>query len=111
MPPVKSIAVTPPRRGQSPKAEMPADDDGELISVGPVLVRPARRTLSAPHHRYHVGERLRLSGGGHVIARAGASCKVLALLPYEGKGALLYRIRSDAEQYDRIVSEADLSRG
>jgi len=36
---------------------------------------------------------------------------VVALLPYEGKGPLQYRVRSDAEQFERIVAEADLSRG
>ena len=44
------------------------------------------------------------------VARVAASCKVIALLPYEGHGALLYRIRSDAEAFERVVAEADLSR-
>ena len=49
--------------------------------------------------------------GGTVIARVGSACKVVALLPYEGRGSLLYRVRSDAEQYDRVVAEIDLARG
>ena len=110
MPP-KSIAITPPKRGVRKAAPVSVDDDAELISLGPVLVRPARRVQAQPHHHFHVGERLRLTGGGNVLARAGASCKVVALLPYEGKGPLQYRIRSDAEQFERIVAEADLSRG
>ena len=109
MPPTKSIAITP-KRSRAAAVEA-APEDEELISVGPVLVRPARRVAPAPHHRYHVGERLRLSGGGSIAARAGSGCRVIALLPYEGHGALLYRIRSDAEQFERIVAEADLSRG
>jgi len=67
--------------------------------------------LAQPAHRYHVGERLRLGGGGYSVARVAASCKVVSLLPYEGQGALLYRVRSDAEAFERVVAEGDLSRG
>jgi len=44
------------------------------------------------------------------LARAGSFCKVTALLPYEGHGSLLYRVRSETEQFERVVAEADLSR-
>jgi hypothetical protein len=111
--PIKTVAVTPPRRRnvRAVPELRPAEDDAELINVGPVMVRAARRATPAPHHHFHIGERLRLTAGGSTVARAGAVCKVLALLPYEGHGSLLYRVRSDAEQFERIVAEADLSRG
>lgn len=97
MPTPKSIAVIPPRRGgnRRPIPAVQVAEDDAVISLGPLLVRPARRVQEQPRHRYHAGERLRLSSGGHVLARAGSVCKVLSLLPYEGHGALLYRVRSE----------------
>jgi hypothetical protein len=64
-----------------------------------------------PAHRYRIGERLRMTHGGRSVARAEAYCKVVARLPYEGHGALLYRVRSESEQFERVVAEIDLSRG
>ena len=63
-----------------------------------------------PLHRYRTGERLRMGNGGNIVSRAAAYCKVVALLPYEGRGALLYRVRSEAEAFERVVAEGDLSR-
>jgi hypothetical protein len=80
-------------------------------SVALLHRQPARAIMPAPRHRYHVGERLRMGNGGQALARASAACKVVFLLPYEGSGPLLYRVRSDAEAFERVVSEADLSRG
>ena len=48
--------------------------------------------------------------GGYTVARVEAFCKVLTALPYEGHGALLYRVRSEREAFDRVVGEGDLSR-
>jgi hypothetical protein len=58
-------------------------------------------------HRYVVGQRLSMAAGGRDISRGGAICSVVFLLPYEG-GALRYRVRSDNENFERIVDEADL---
>jgi hypothetical protein len=69
-----------------------------------------RQVLAQPSHRYRIGERLRLGNGGYSIARAASYCKVTALLPYEGHGSLLYRVRSEIEQFERVVAEGDLSR-
>ena len=51
-----------------------------------------------------------MTGGGQVVQRTASSCKIISLLPYEGHGALLYRVRSEAEAFERIVAEADLTR-
>lgn len=111
MPPLKPIAVTPIKRGGGRKQPSPTidNDDGE-ISLGPVIARPPRRIQAAPVHRYRVGDKLRMNGGGYSVARAAAGCKVVSLLPYEGHGALLYRVRSDTESFERVVAEADLTR-
>lgn len=109
MPPLKPIAVAPTRRsGRKITPAAPTLEDG--IVLGPVAARPPRRVHAAPTHRFHVGEKLQMIGGGYSIARAAAGCKVVALLPYEGRGALLYRVRSDTESFERVVPEADLTR-
>jgi hypothetical protein len=110
MPP-KSIAV--PHTIRSPDRDRRAAAAVAAPVLEPLVetARPvARGVRQQPHHRYRVGERLRVGHGGNVIARAAAFCRVVALLPYEGHGALLYRVRSDTEQFERVVAEADLSR-
>ncbi|MEO6394667.1 MAG: hypothetical protein ABIO40_01995 [Devosia sp.] len=111
MPPLKTIAIAPTRK----PAHRKRDAGGGLadaVATMPAQVRnaPSRGTLEQPTHRYHVGERLSMSGGGYSISRAVAACKVIALLPYEGRGQLQYRVRSDSEQFERVVVEGDLTR-
>ena len=112
MPPIRSIAITPTKRGgwrkePSPTVEEEAKDKGSFHGAA---TRAARRIAAVPAHRYRIGDRLRMTGGGHSVQRTASGCKVLALLPYEGYGALLYRVRSDTESFERIVAEADLVR-
>jgi len=111
VPPLKSVSVKPIKRGGGRKQPSPTVDAAEdEAALGPVIARPPRRVLAQPEHRYRVGDRLRMDGGGYSVARQAAACKIVALLPYEGRGALLYRVRSDTEQFERIVAEADLTR-
>jgi len=111
MPPFKSIAVTPIKRGGGRKQPSPTvDPDGAGRGLAAPVARPRSRTAPAPTHRYRVGERLGMIGGGQSVQRAASHCKVIALLPYEGHGALLYRVRSDTESFERVVAEADLTR-
>ena len=86
------------------------DDLDQPVAREPVRKPVVRPTLAQPTHRYAAGERLRMGNGGYTVARAAAFCKVVALLPYEGKGSLLYRVRSETEAFERVVAEADLSR-
>lgn len=114
----RSISIPPnpsarlgARRAAMRRNEAEAEPGVEPQPVPPTAARQsARAVVSAPTHRYRVGERLRMGGGGYSISRAAASCKVLALLPYEGRGSLLYRVRSESEAFERVVAEADLSR-
>jgi hypothetical protein len=112
MPPLKSIAVTPIKRGGGRKQPSPtiAEEHGHGPALLLALSRPARRVAAQAIHRYRVGDRLRMTGGGHSVQRAASGCKVVALLPYEGYGALLYRVRGETEAFERIVTEADLAR-
>jgi hypothetical protein len=113
----KSIAIPPtagPRRNKrGTTSARPAEPDHDEAAGGPPQAQrrtPPRSTRGQPAHRYHVGERLRMGGGGNVLARSAAYCKVIALLPFEGHGPLLYRVRSETEQFERIVPEVDLGR-
>ncbi len=110
--PMKTIAVPPNpgarRGGRLAASADPSTDDDVIVSLRPVA--PPRIVRSQPAHRYHIGDRLRMTSGGYSVARAGSFCKITALLPYEGRGSLLYRVRSETEQFERVVAEADLSR-
>ena len=109
--PIKTIAVPPnpgARRGGRLAASATPSNDDEVVATP--RVAPPRVIRTQPAHRYHIGERMRMTSGGYSVARAGSFCKITALLPYEGKGALLYRVRSETEQFERVVAEADLSR-
>ena len=113
MPSLKDIAVPAnpgARRGK--RANAVAEAEVEVMAgPPPALKRPPPRAIApAPAHRYRIGERLRMGNGGYSVARAAAFCKVVALLPYEGHGSLLYRVRSETEAFERVVAEADLSR-
>ena len=52
--------------------------------------------------------RLLMTPGGATVSRLASHCRVTFVLPYEG-GQLLYRVRSDIEAFERVVSEADLA--
>lgn len=110
---LKDIAITPtrkagPRRRSEPASPTIESTDFELTPPTP---RAQRAVAAQPTHRYHVGEKLRLAGGGRAFARGETICKVVGLLPYEGRGTLQYRVRGDTEQYERVVAEIELSRG
>lgn len=112
MPP-KSIAVpaNPSARRGGRQVSAHETDDGDEVGLSALPARPPRATVPQPVHHYRVGERLRMGNGGYSLARTASTCKVVSLLPYEGRGPLLYRVRSESEAFERVVSEADLSRG
>ncbi len=108
MPPFKPVAIQPTGRGgirkrPSPTVETAAD---AARAVPPASPHSSRQ----PVHLFRQGERLHMLGGGNIVTRQTAMCQVLALLPYEGYGELRYRVRSDSEHFERIVTEGDLSR-
>lgn len=72
--------------------------------------RQARQVTPRPEavHRFRIGERVRMTGGGSNWARSEAVCSIVALLPHE-RGPVLYRVQSDAENCQRVVEETDLS--
>ena len=92
-----SIAVPVAR---APRTESPARPavQREAIATPPVQAR----------HRYKVGMRLLMTPGGATVSRQASYCRVTFVLPYEGS-QLLYRVRSEIEAFERVVSEADLA--
>jgi hypothetical protein len=109
---MKSIAVPVVRRptaARPRKAGHPQTPPQDHVVGGKVgAPRPATAPVQSAKHRYHVGQRLRLAGGGSAWTRASGSCKVTALLPHES-GPFLYRVRSEAESFERVVAEVDLA--
>lgn len=112
MEPIKSIAVPATRRrttGKPRRAGHPeAPADSRVNGTVGAPRRVAGPAAPAREHRYQIGQRLSLSGGGNRWARVQALCSVVALLPHEG-GPFLYRVRSEVENYERIVAEIDLT--
>jgi hypothetical protein len=109
---IKSIAVPVTRRSapgrprraghpQSPPDEGVGGKIGELRRQLPGAGMPAA-------HLYHVGQRLRMLGSGRYWGRLEGTCRVVALLPHEA-GAFHYRVRSETENFERVVAEADLA--
>lgn len=102
--PTKRPVAAKPRRAGRPQVAADDTNVGGKVGAGRTVAtapRPAQR------HRYHVGQRLRLLGGGSTRARADGGCKVVSLMPHEG-GAFYYRVRSETENFERVVAEADL---
>ncbi len=106
----KTPAKTPATRTRRKVAAPAVADEDSFAFSAPPVAYAARRVAQQPAHRYRVGDALRMLPGGYSSARPAAGCRVVALLPYEGHGALLYRVRSDNEAFERVVPEADLSR-
>ena len=64
-------------------------------------------------HTYHIDDHvLRQIGGpqGREVVQRSNVYTILALLPVEADGRLRYRIKSEQENFQRIVTEDTLSR-
>jgi hypothetical protein len=60
-------------------------------------------------HRFAVGQRVRYrTGRGELPAGAG-SFKIITALPIERSGEVRYRIKSEAENFERVADEQNLS--
>jgi hypothetical protein len=59
------------------------------------------------HHRYRIGQQVELLPSTQRSSASGAY-NIVALVPMEGDGPK-YRLKSDNERHERIVSERDLT--
>jgi hypothetical protein len=107
---VKSVAV--PRTRRRAAKILPAAAPSPVTESTRGEVRVIRRrpgmNPAAAAPLYRVGERVTLLGGGNRWARVQSECRVLAVLPHEN-GPFQYRVRSEAENYERVVVESDLA--
>ena len=61
-------------------------------------------------HKFTRGQRVRLSPTRRGLsAGSGSSFKILATLPIERSGEIRYRIKSEAENFERVADESTLS--
>ena len=60
-------------------------------------------------HKFSTGQRVRLRQGQRGQPAGTGSFKVIAALPIERDGEVRYRIKSEAEAFERIANEASLS--
>ena len=108
---IKSIAVPVRRRdavARHKRAVQPSPRDASHPAPSTEFQRQPQQTAARPVHHYRVGQRLAMARGSRDIARQSAICQVTALVPHE-TGPLLYRVRSEAESFERIVDEVDLA--
>ena len=61
-----------------------------------------------PRHKFKVGETVDFQPGRSGFPAANRQCTIVRLLPIEG-GTHLYRIKCDAEAFERVVREAQLA--
>lgn len=59
-------------------------------------------------HRFKAGQRVRLRPANQRIPGS-ASFKIIAALPIERAGEIRYRIKSEAEAFERVAEEGTLS--
>jgi len=66
------------------------------------------RALPTPRHKYKVGQAVDLSPGRWSVPASTRAYKIVRLLPIEG-GQLTYRVKSEAETFERIAKESELT--
>jgi hypothetical protein len=60
-------------------------------------------------HRFAAGQRVRLRPAHGALAAGSGSFKVIKALPIERAGEIRYRIKSEAETFERVADESTLS--
>lgn len=60
-------------------------------------------------HRFKTGQRVRLRTDRVLLSSGSGTYKIIAALPIERTGEIRYRIKSDAETFERVAEEETLS--
>jgi hypothetical protein len=60
-------------------------------------------------HRFSVGQRVRFRAGHGVMPAGSGSFKIIIAMPIERAGEVRYRIKSEAENFERVADEMNLS--
>jgi len=66
------------------------------------------RALSTPRHKYKVDQAVDLRPGRWGLPASSRAYKIVRLLPVEG-GECMYRVKSEAETFERIAKESELT--
>lgn len=76
--------------------------------LAPVAVVPSREPSPAERHRFSVGDEVRVISTSGMWFKHGVEYRVTAALPPQA-GKLQYRIKNEAEPFERVVSESQLA--
>ena len=60
-------------------------------------------------HRFSAGQRVRLRSAQGALPASSAAFKIIRALPIERTGEVRYRIKSEAESFERVADEANLT--
>jgi hypothetical protein len=60
-------------------------------------------------HRYALGTRVRVTGRFAPSAKAAGVYTIVQFLPDQGDGDRQYRIKSETERHERVVTESQLT--
>ena len=60
-------------------------------------------------HRFSTGQRVRLRSNNRAMMSGTGTFKIIAALPIERAGEVRYRIKSEAENFERVADEVQLS--
>jgi hypothetical protein len=60
-------------------------------------------------HRFSAGQRVRFRSGRGQAPTGSGSFKIITALPIEREGEVRYRIKSEAENFERVADEMNLS--
>jgi hypothetical protein len=60
-------------------------------------------------HRFATGQRVRLRPAHSALPAGNGSFKIISALPIERTGEIRYRIKSEAENFERVADETTLS--
>jgi hypothetical protein len=82
--------------------------DAPVVRATGAPAQPADRFVrSSPTHRYRVGQQVRVLQPSRLTAPIAGLYRVVRLMPYEGQ-LLQYRLRSEENHSERVVSEANM---
>ncbi|NWG92884.1 MAG: hypothetical protein HXY21_10335 [Parvularculaceae bacterium] len=76
--------------------------------LAPVAVASHREPSPAERHRFSVGDEVRVISTSGMWFKHGVEYRVTAALPPQA-GKLQYRIKNEAEPFERVVSESQLA--
>jgi hypothetical protein len=98
------------------EAARPLNSKEAKQRLGKRVVRSRAHSKKTPQpdqsmldHLFRPGQLVKITSDLYPRTRASGSYRIVSQLPADQSGTNLYRVRSDSEQHDRVVNEAQLS--